>query len=108
MALDRRITVRRSVEGSNEHGEDTTTTTDHTLWASAADLSAFDVETEGGTFTERLRKWTIRWRSDLEMALTSELTILDGGLEYNCRNLVRQQDGKERRKMMVIEGVAIP
>ena len=106
--LDRRVIVRRSVETSNQFGETVTTDTDYPLWAGVSDLSAFDVESEGGTFTKRLRKWTIRWRSDLEMADTSELTVVDGEIAYDVTNVVRQQDGKERRKMMILEGVAIP
>ena len=106
--LDRRVIVRRSVETSNQFGETVTTDTDYPLWAGVSDLEAFDVESEGGTFDKRLRRWTIRWRSDLAMALTSELSVVDNGISYDVLNVVRQRDGAERRKMMYLEGVAIP
>ena len=107
-SLDRRIVLRVSGEETNSFGESETTTADYSVWAGVADLSAFDTEERGGTFSERLRKWTIRWRSDFAALDTSELTVIDEGLSYNVTNLVRQQDGAERRKMMLIEGVAIP
>ena len=106
-ALDRRITVRRSVEGTNDFGEYTETVTDFQAWASVADLSAFDVESEGGTFSKRLRKWMIRWRSDLATANTSELSVIDGSLTYSVTNIVRQIEGGERKRTMVLEGIAI-
>ena len=107
MPLDRRITVRRTVTGTNDFGESTETVTDFQVWAGVADLSAFDVESEGGTFTNRLRKWTIRWRSDFVSFDTSELSVIDGAEMFNVTNLVRQQDGAERRRFMLIEGVAV-
>ena len=107
-ALDRRIVVRRSAETVNDFGESESVQIDTAVWAGVADLSAFDTEGRGGAFTERLRKWTIRWRSDFAALDTSELTVIDEGLSYNVTNIVRQQDGAERRKMMLIEGVAIP
>ena len=106
--LDRRIALRTVTESTNGFGETTSTTVDVPIWASVADLSAFDTEEQGGVFTERLRKWTIRWRSDFAALDTSELTVIDEGLSYNVRNIVRQQDGKERRRFMLIEGVAVP
>lgn len=106
-SLDRRITVRRTVAGVNHFGEPETTVTDYPIWAGVADLSAFDVEQEGGTFTNRLRKWTVRYRADLAGASTDELSVLDGDATYNVTNLVRQQDGAERRRFMVLEGVAV-
>ena len=107
-ALDRRIVVRRSAETVNDFGESESVEIDTAVWASVADLSAFDTEGQGGAFTERLRKWAIRWRSDFAALDTSELTVIDEGLSYNVTNIVRQQDRAERRKMMLIEGVAIP
>ena len=108
--LDRRIVVRVVVTGVNDFGEYTETTTDFPMWAGVADLSAFDVEQQGGQFTNRLRKWMVRWRSEIAAADigTSQLRVIDDGLEYNVTNLVRQQDGRARRRMMLIEGVAIP
>ena len=107
-ALDRRIVVRRSATTVNDFGESETVEIDNPVWAGVADLSAFDTEERGGTFTERLRKWTIRWRSDFAALDTSELTVIDEGLSYNVTNIVRQQDGAARRRMMIIEGVAVP
>ena len=106
--LDRRIVVRVAVDSVNDFGELVSTTVDHSVWAGVADLSAFDTEERGGTFTERLRKWTIRWRSDFAALGTEELTVIDGGQTYNVTNIVRQQDGAERRRFMLIEGVTIP
>ena len=107
-SLDRRITVRRSVADTNDFGEPTETVTDVQVWASVADLSAFDVESEGGTFSERLRKWTIRWRKDLATANTSEISVIeDGTLTYNVTNIVRQVQDAERKRTMVLEGIAV-
>ena len=106
--LDRRIVVRRATAGVNQFGEPTVTTADHGLWAEVADLSAFDVQDTGGTFVEAFRKWRIRWRSDLADAPTNEITVLDGGLSYNVTNIVRQEDRAERRRFMIVEGVAVP
>ena len=39
---------------------------------------------------------------------TSQLRVIDDGLEYNVTNIVRQVEGRARRRMMLIEGVAIP
>ena len=89
-------------------GESETASVDHSVFAGVADLSAFDVESEGGAFTNRLRKWSIRWRSDFAALGTEGLTVIDDGLSYNVTNIVRQQDRAERRRFMLIEGVAIP
>ena len=106
-ALDRRITVRRTVLDVNDFGETTETATDFPVWAGVGDLSAFDVESEGGSFTERLRKWEVRWRADFAAFDVDELAVIDGGETFNVTNLVRQREGQERRRMMLIEGVAI-
>ena len=105
--LDRRIIVRRTVLGTNDFGETTEAATDFPVWAGVADLSAFDVESEGGSFDERLRRWDVRWRSDFASFPISELAVIDAGETFNVTNLVRQQEGRERRRMMLIEGVAI-
>ena len=107
MALDRRITVRRTVAGTNAFGEPTETVTDYPVWAGIADLSAFDVEQEGGVFTARLRKWRVRYRADIAGATTAELSVIDGADTYNVTNIVRQRDGAERRRFMEIEGEAV-
>ena len=77
--LDRRITVRRTVYGSRTHLARRRSRRSQTslIWAGVADLSAFDVEQEGGTFDERLRRWDIRWRADFAAFTISELTVLD-------------------------------
>ena len=106
--LDRRITVRRTVQTVNPFGEPVEETTDYPMWASVADLSAFDVEAEGGTFTERLRKWMVRWRADIAGFETHALTVIEGELSYNVTNIVRQREGAARRRFLLIEGVAIP
>ena len=106
--LDRRITVRRTATTLNAFGEPSTTDTDYPVWAGVADLSAYDTESEGGTFNEALRKWEVRFRSEFADAPTDELVVIDGGLEYNVTNIVRQRNRAERRRFMVIEGVAIP
>ena len=105
--LDRRITVRRTVQGVNDFGETTEVVVDFPIWAGVADLSAFDVEQEGGSFDERLRRWNIRWRADFAAFTISELTVLDTGESFNVTNVVRQPDRGERRRFMQIEGVAV-
>ena len=105
--LDRRITVRRTSYATNAFGEDEEVVTDIALWAGVADQSAFDTEEEGGTFTERLRKWMVRWRADLASVPVEELTVIDAGEDFNVQNLVRQRERGERRRFMTIEGIAI-
>ena len=105
--LDRRITVRRTSYTPNDFGESEKSTTDFPIWAGAADQSAFDTEEEGGTFTERLRKWMVRWRADLASVPVEELTVIDAGEDFNVTNLVRQRERGERRRFMTIEGIAI-
>ena len=107
--LDRRIVVRVAVSGTNDFGEPTETTTDYPMWAGAADLSAFDVSEEGGEFTSRLRKWMVRWRSEIAVADlgTTQVRVIDDELIYNVTNIVRQQDGRARRRMMILEGEAV-
>ena len=46
-ALDRRITVRRSVTTRNQFGESVEDVTDYPLWASREDASQTDKETAG-------------------------------------------------------------
>ena len=105
--LDRRITLRRTVLGTNDFGESVETVTNFPIWAGVADLSAFDVEQEGGSFDERLRRWDIRWRADFAAFTISELSVLDTGDAFNVTNVVRQPDRGERRRFMQLEGVAV-
>ena len=107
--LDRRIVVQRIFQTINEFGEAVEETIDFPMWAGVVDLSAFDVAQEGGTFTHRQRRWMVRWRADIAELETHELSVIDGALEYNVTNIVRQREGAERRRFMLIEGgIAIP
>ena len=105
--LDRRITVRRTVYVPNAFGKPVETITNFPIWAGVADLSAFDVEQEGGVFDERLRRWDIRYRADFAAFTISELSVIDSDETFNVQNLVRQPDRGERRRFMKIEGVAV-
>ena len=107
-ALDRRIVVRVSVHSRNKVGELVEAHTDYPVWASVADLSALDTEEAGGVFTEAIRKWTVRYRAEFVAATTDALSVLDGGETYNVRNVVEQRERDERRRFIMIEGVAVP
>ena len=82
-ALDRRIVVRVATHDRNKAGELVEAHTDYPVWASVADLSAFDTEEAGGEFTEAIRKWTVRYRAEFVAATTDTLSVVDGDETYN-------------------------
>ena len=107
-ALDRRIIVRITTSARDpETGELVESQDDFPVWATVADSSSFDTESQGGTFTTALRKFVVRWRREFDQASTDSLVILDGVQIFNVTNLVRQRDGAERRRFMSLEGVAV-
>ena len=72
-ALDRRVTVRVTIQTTNEAGELIENLTDHEVWATRRDLSATDVAREGGQLSTATRVYTVRWRREfIEFTDTSE------------------------------------
>ena len=102
-ALDRRITVRRTVTARDEFGEAVETTADYPQWATREDFSQTDKETAGGALNLVMRGFLIRYRAELADAITSELSVIDGGLTLNCTNITEATRQGERRKFLLIE-----
>ena len=102
-ALDRRITVRRSVTTRNQFGESVETTTEFPQWATREDFSQADKEEAGGTLTQAARAYLIRYRAELADAPTSELSVIDGTLTLDATNITEATRLGERRKYLRIE-----
>ena len=101
-ALDRRITVRRTETRFNQYGEPTTTKTDYPVWATRIDRSQEDIESAGGVLDQPARAYRLRWRREIAVAATSELSIIDGTL-LNATNVIEQTERGERRRFLTIE-----
>ena len=104
--LDRRIVVQVAVTSVNVFGEPVHTRTDYPMWAGVADLSAFSVSEEGGQFTDRIRRWMVRWHREIFLTESTQVKVIDSGVTYGVINIVRQQDGRARRRMILIEGTS--
>ena len=102
-ALDRRITVRRTVTARDQFGESVETTTDFPQWCTREDASQADKETAGGVLTQAARAYLIRYRGELADAITSELSVIDGGLTLDATNVTEATLQGERRKFLRIE-----
>ena len=102
-ALDRRIIVRRTVTVFDQFGESVETVTNFPLWATREDASQADKEMAGGTLTQASRAYVVRYRAELAEAITSELTVLDGGLTLDCTNITEASRRGERRKFLRVE-----
>ena len=104
-ALDRRITVRRTVTARDQFGESVETTTDFPQWCTREDASQADKETAGATLTQATRAYLIRYRGELADAITSELSVIDGGLTLDATNVTEATPQGERRKFLRIEAI---
>ena len=111
MALDRRITVTYEGPGGarDMHGEYVPgPTITKSVWATRRDLSAQDVLESGGSRTEILRDWQIRWRKDIaeiqESDLFSSLMVLDNGKLFNVTKVLEEtgRDGDFRKRWLRI------
>ena len=102
-ALDRRITVRRSVTTRNQFGESVEDVTDYPLWASREAASQTDKETAGGSLTLAARAYLVRYSSALADVATSEITVIDGSLTLDATNVIEATRLGERRKFLRIE-----
>ena len=102
-ALDRRITVRRTLTTRDLFGEHDLDVTDYPQWATRLDLSQADKEQAGGVLTQASRAYIVRYRAALADALTSEISIIDGGLTLNATNITEATLRGERRKFLRIE-----
>ena len=104
-ALDRRITVRRTVTTRNQYGESVGTTTDYPQWATREDASQSDKEQAGGALTQAARAYLIRYRAELAEAPTSELSVIDGTVALDATNITEATRQGERRKFLRIETI---
>ena len=57
----------------------------------------------GGTLTTATRGYVIRYRPEIADALTTELSVIDGGLTLDCTNVTEATVRGERRKFLRIE-----
>ena len=104
-ALDRRITVRRTVTTRNQYGESVGTTTDYPQWATREDFSQADKELAGGVLTLASRVYVIRYSSELADAVTSEISVIDGTLTLDATNITEATRQGERRKFLRVETI---
>ena len=104
-ALDRRITVRRTVTTRNQYGESVGTTTDYPQWATREDFSQADKELAGGVLTLASRVYVIRYSSELADAVTSEISVIDGTLTLDATNIPEATRQGERRKFLRVETI---
>ena len=103
-ALDRRITVRRSISTFNQYGEVEKTSTDFRMWATRMDASVIDAEMAGGSLNTATRTYRIRWRGDLADATASELAVIEDDETLNILNVMEQSGQRaERRRFLDIE-----
>ena len=102
-ALDRRITVRRTVTTRNQFGESVEDVTDYPLWAARQDATQIDKAEAGGSLTLASRAYVICYRAELADAITSELSVIDGTLTLDATNITEATRLGERRKYLRIE-----
>ena len=102
-ALDRRIVVRRTAITRNIFGESVETVTDYPQWATREDFSQTDKEFAGGSLTQAVRGYVVRYRSEIADAITSELSVIDGTLTLDATNITEATARGERRKFLRIE-----
>ena len=112
--LDRRITIQYEGPGGarNEFGEYVPgQTVNLTVWAQRYDLSAQDIEREGGVTTSARRDWRVRWTAALAGERLSDrfasLMVVDGGVTFNVTNVIELvgRDGLDRRRWLRFSGV---
>ena len=106
-ALDRRITVRRTMQTVNQFGESTVTETGYTAWATRVDRSQMDKAEEGGEATILRRDYIVRYRSEIAAALVAELSVItDDGQTLSVDNVIEQaRERSERRRFIRLECV---
>ena len=75
------------------------------MWATREDASQSDKEMAGGVITLAARAYLIRYRAELADAATSELTVIDGGVELDVINITEATRLGERRKFLRIEAI---
>ena len=102
-ALDRRIVVRRTVTTFDQFGESVETVINYSQWATREDASQTDKETAGGSLTQASRSYVVRYRAEIADAITSEISVIDGGLTLDCTNITEATVRGERRKFLRIE-----
>ena len=102
-ALDRRIVIRRTVTARDQFGEAVETTTDYPQWGTREDASQADKETAGGSLTQVVRGYIVRYRSEIADAITSEISVLDGALTLDATNITEATLRGERRRFLRIE-----
>ncbi len=105
-SLDRRITVRRTVTGTNDFGEPVEATTDYDVWATRIDASLVDAATAGGDLNTAARTYIVRWRREIAEALASELSVVEGAATLSVDNVIEQARERDpRRRFLRIETV---
>ena len=103
-ALDRRITVRRTVSDFNIYGEPETINTDWALWATRLDASLLDAAEAGGMLDTAARTYIIRWRREIAEAEASQIFVIEEAVTLNASNIAENARARdERRRFLRIE-----
>ena len=103
-ALDRRITVRRTVPDFNQYGEAETINTDWPSWATRLDASLLDAAQAGGQLDTAARTYIVRWRREIAEAQASQIFVIEGAATLNATNIIEQPgERSERRRYLRIE-----
>ena len=108
MPLDRLITIHVEEPGSrDEDGRFVPgPVIDSTVWATRFDQTLEDIEESGGNREQATRAWRIRWRRDVADTVASRLRVSDDGLTFETVNVIEEtDDGRTRRRWMLIEGI---
>ena len=95
--------MRRTVTTFDQFGESVETVINYSQWATREDASQTDKETAGGSLTQASRSYVVRYRAEIADAITSEISVIDGGLTLDCTNITEATVRGERRKFLRIE-----
>ena len=119
MPLDRKITISVSAPGYRDNNgryvEGATTT--FNVWATRHDKTLTDVAEAGGSRTEILRTYRIRWLRELNWTNTNQIKVGDGSFSvvaitdpytpivWSVDKLIEvtDRDGSGRRRFMDLE-----
>ena len=108
MPVDRLLIIQRDDGEDNEYGEYSPNWVDaYRVWALKRDRDLRERIEAGGTRTEKLRDWRIRWSSSLFAESTARLRVVDDGLTWNIVSMI-EHTGRfrdVRRRFIDIQGV---
>ena len=105
--LDRLVEVNIEAPGTrNQYGEHVPGAVQtFRRWTTRMAKTKEDVEQEGGTYNLVRRTYRVRWFRELANAAPSQVTLVDGPLEFNVEKIVEPEGS--RRRFLDLEGVAV-